>query len=441
MTATPDDTNELLRKASGGDAKAIGGLFTRHQDRLRRMVDLRMDQRVRGRLDPSDVLQEAYLEFARSLADYLQKPDVPFYVWLRMITGRKLQTIQRRHLGAQVRDAHRDVSLFHGALPQANSECLAAQLLGRYTTPSEAASRAELQIRVQEALNCMDPIDREILSLRHFELLSNAETARAPRPVNNFLSLRSRVLRETFAEFTGLNGGRMPLFTVDQSPTSVVLNAVGMALLFVRDYGASIAQRYRVGRLGRGWIDNFDISLTNDSANSLVTIHYGHTHRPFLKDKTSAYSSLPGDFAYTPETAGPRAHAISSTTFPSDTHMFFDYDSQGRLVRQQRDGGAEPLTFIYGVASYSVKNALGNVNIVEYDDLGLTKSTWDGLSRRTAFGHSAYQNLLTRIFAPDGASNRAKIPTTSPAPRDLAPIASWPTTRSFPIPSLRRTGV
>ena len=177
MATSPDDTNELLERASGGDAKALGALFMRHQDRLRRMVDLRMDRRLRGRLDPSDVLQESFLEFTRSLADYLRRPELPFYVWLWMITGRKLQTLHRRHLGAQVRDAHRDVSLFHGALPQASSECLAAQLLGRNTTPSEAAGRAELQIRVQDALNSMDPIDREILSLRHFELLSNLEAA------------------------------------------------------------------------------------------------------------------------------------------------------------------------------------------------------------------------------------------------------------------------
>jgi RNA polymerase sigma-70 factor (ECF subfamily) len=141
------------------------------------MVHLRMDRRLQGRLDPSDVLQEAYLEFARSLAEYLRNPQVPLFLWLRLITGRKLHALHRHHLGAQARDAGREVSLHHGAMPQASSVSLAAQLLGRYTTPSQEAVRAELQIHIQEALNSMDPIDREVLALRHFEQLSNSETA------------------------------------------------------------------------------------------------------------------------------------------------------------------------------------------------------------------------------------------------------------------------
>jgi RNA polymerase sigma-70 factor (ECF subfamily) len=132
---------------------------------------------LQGRLDPSDVLQEAYLEFARSLAEYLRNPQVPIFLWLRLITGRKLQALHRHHLGTRARDAGREVSLHRGPLPEASSVSLAAQLLGRFTTPSQQAVRAELQIHIQEALNGMDPIDREVLALRHFEQLSNSETA------------------------------------------------------------------------------------------------------------------------------------------------------------------------------------------------------------------------------------------------------------------------
>jgi RNA polymerase sigma-70 factor, ECF subfamily len=177
MAKDSERTSELLRRAGQGDPQAAGDLFSRHQDRLRRMVQLRMDRRLQGRLDPSDVLQEAYLEFSRSLAEYLREPSMPFFLWLRCLAGRKLHALHRRHLGAQVRDAGREVSLHHGALPQASSISLAAQLLGHHTSPSQAAARAELQIRVQEALNGMDPIDREILALRHFEQLSNSEAA------------------------------------------------------------------------------------------------------------------------------------------------------------------------------------------------------------------------------------------------------------------------
>src|SRR5205814_5150588 len=83
----------------------------------------------------------------------------------------------RHHLGTHMRDADREVSLYRGTLPEASSAALAAQLLGRGPRPSEAAVRAEVKIRLQEALNTMDPLDREVLALRHFEHLSNAETA------------------------------------------------------------------------------------------------------------------------------------------------------------------------------------------------------------------------------------------------------------------------
>jgi RNA polymerase sigma-70 factor (ECF subfamily) len=171
------DTAELLKRAGAGDQSALGDLFDRHRARLRRMVRIRLARRLRGRVDPSDVLQETYLEVAHSLAEYLRDPQLPFFLWLRFLTGRKLQAIHRHHLGMQMRDARREVSLQAGPMPPATSECLAAQLLGRLTTPSQAAVRAELRKRVNEALNSMSLLDREVLALRHFEQLSNAETA------------------------------------------------------------------------------------------------------------------------------------------------------------------------------------------------------------------------------------------------------------------------
>jgi len=177
MTPSSDAEFETLRRAAAGDAAALGQAFSQHRARLRRMVQLRLDRRLQGRIDPSDVLQEAYLEVARSLADYLRDPQIPFYLWVRFVTGRKLQAIHRHHLGTQARDAGREVSLHRGALPQASSVSLAEQLLGRFASPSEAVIKAELRLRVQEALNGMDPIDREVLALRSFEELSNAETA------------------------------------------------------------------------------------------------------------------------------------------------------------------------------------------------------------------------------------------------------------------------
>jgi len=102
---------------------------------------------------------------------------MPFFLWLRGIAGNVMQAIHRQHLGTKMRDAHREVTLYRGMLPEASSAALAAQLLGKDTRPSEAAMRAERKILLQQALNTLDPMDREVLALRHFEQLSTAETA------------------------------------------------------------------------------------------------------------------------------------------------------------------------------------------------------------------------------------------------------------------------
>ncbi|MGO9464151.1 MAG: sigma-70 family RNA polymerase sigma factor [Isosphaeraceae bacterium] len=177
MTSNSDATNHLLEQAARGDPGAMGTLLTRHGNRLRRMVALRMDRRLKGRIDASDVIQEAYLEASARLAEYLRDPSMPFFLWLRYLAGQKLVTLHRHHLGVQMRAAGQEVALCRGPLPEASSAALAAQLMGHDTRPSEAAIRAELKLRVQHALNSMDPLDREVLALRHFEQLSRAEIA------------------------------------------------------------------------------------------------------------------------------------------------------------------------------------------------------------------------------------------------------------------------
>lgn len=167
----------LLERVRNHDAAAVGEIFEYYRDRLRRMVRLRMDHRLQGKVDASDVLQEAFLDVSARAAEYAAKPQLPFFLWLRLITGQKLLEIHRRHLQTRMRDAQLEVSLYSGALPEANSISLAAQLLGRLTSASAAAMRAELQIQLQQVLNSMDPLDREILALRHFEELGNDEIA------------------------------------------------------------------------------------------------------------------------------------------------------------------------------------------------------------------------------------------------------------------------
>jgi RNA polymerase sigma-70 factor (ECF subfamily) len=174
---TPSEITRLVERAVEGDPLSWKALLDRSRSRLRRMVALRLDQRVQGRVDPSDILQEAYLDAARRLGDYARQPDMPFFLWLRFLVMQRLQEQHRRHLGAAARGVSREISLYRGTMPETTTAALAAHLLGRLTSPSQAAIRAERKIRLQEALNGMDPIDREVLALRHFEELNNAETA------------------------------------------------------------------------------------------------------------------------------------------------------------------------------------------------------------------------------------------------------------------------
>jgi RNA polymerase sigma-70 factor (ECF subfamily) len=177
MTSEGDSFDQLLARAKSGDEAVLAELFNRYQKRLRQMVRLRLDRRLQGRVDPSDVLQEAYLDVRRKLPAYSTREDFPFFLWLRLVVGQKLTDLHRHHLGVQMRDADRDVSVYRGPMPEATSFALAAQLLGKMTTPSQAAMRTESMLQIQEALDAMDPIDREVLTLRHFEMLTNAETA------------------------------------------------------------------------------------------------------------------------------------------------------------------------------------------------------------------------------------------------------------------------
>jgi RNA polymerase sigma-70 factor, ECF subfamily len=173
-----EDDLHLVERARAGDSAAAGEALVRHRTRLRRMVEARLDRRVRGRVDASDVLQDGFADALAKFPAYLAEPKLSLFLWLRLVVGERLAKVHRDHLGAQVRDASREVSLYRGPMPAASSAALAAHLLGKETSPTQAAVRAERLLRLQEALNALDPLDREILSLRHFEELTHAEAAR-----------------------------------------------------------------------------------------------------------------------------------------------------------------------------------------------------------------------------------------------------------------------
>jgi RNA polymerase sigma-70 factor (ECF subfamily) len=176
-TSTESETLRLVERAAGGDQRAWAELLDAFRARLRRMVALRLDPRLRGRVDPSDVIQEAWLDASRRLPEYRDDPAVSFYLWLRYLVGQQVLVQHRRHLGVAARDAGREVSLCGGPMPRAGADAPAAALVDKLSSPSQAALRAERKARLQEALDAMNPLDREIVILRNYEQLTNGEAA------------------------------------------------------------------------------------------------------------------------------------------------------------------------------------------------------------------------------------------------------------------------
>ncbi len=175
MSDPTPSTMKWLADLKQGRPATFARLFEHFRPRLRRMVELRLDPRVAGRVDPSDVLQETYLDAEQRVFEYVANPEVELYVWLRSQTWDRLVMLQRRHLGAQCRAVGRE----RVALPVASSVVLAGQLVADQTSPSQDAVRAEVCARVKEAVERLEDEDREVILLRHFEGLSNLETAQA----------------------------------------------------------------------------------------------------------------------------------------------------------------------------------------------------------------------------------------------------------------------
>jgi RNA polymerase sigma-70 factor (ECF subfamily) len=170
------DDLDLLRHAQAGNEDALNEVLMKHRERLKRMVAVRMNAKLQSRIDASDVIQDTFVEASRALNAYLEDPQLPVFIWLRHLAGEKLIQAHRIHLGAQKRNAGREQRIFGGA-PQATSQSIAVQLAGSITSPSQALVKKEAKDQLMTALESMDEIDREILTLRHFEHLSSRETA------------------------------------------------------------------------------------------------------------------------------------------------------------------------------------------------------------------------------------------------------------------------
>ncbi|MFK8115022.1 MAG: sigma-70 family RNA polymerase sigma factor [Rubripirellula sp.] len=204
---SPDRLTELIARIKQGDNDAAASVFIHFRPRLKKMIALRMDARLNGRVDPSDVLQETFFDYVNRAKDYSANEDMPFFLWVRMITGQKLLEIHRRHLKVQARDVSREISYHGGVIADASASHIAEQLVGQLSSPSSAMRRLERQMQLQKVLMNLSNTDREILGLRHFEELSNRDTALLLGVNENAASNRYvRALERLKAELSKVSG-------------------------------------------------------------------------------------------------------------------------------------------------------------------------------------------------------------------------------------------
>ena len=176
MVAEKPETVELLQRVGKGDEQALGQLLARHRSRLRRMVSLHLDPRLSGRVDPSDVVQEAFMTASRKIDEFMRDRPLPFYPWLRQFAWNGLVDLHRKHVQAQKRSLSQE-DPWSSSLLDRSANRLASRLASSGSSPSGRMIRREIRDRVRQALGKLAPRDREVLVLRHLEELSISEIA------------------------------------------------------------------------------------------------------------------------------------------------------------------------------------------------------------------------------------------------------------------------
>jgi RNA polymerase sigma-70 factor, ECF subfamily len=203
MWPESQDTLQLLEGARAGDAAAVERLLARHRAAVRRMVQMRMDPVLGRRVDASDIAQEVMVEAHRRLKQYLKDPVLPFHLWLRQMAKDRLIDAHRRHRVAARRSIDREQQLDLRLPRDESTRNLTMQLCDDQLTPAAAATWRELKERFEQACRELEPTDQEVLIMRHFEQLSNSETALALKLTPQAASMRNlraiRRLRELLA--------------------------------------------------------------------------------------------------------------------------------------------------------------------------------------------------------------------------------------------------
>lgn len=172
------DENDLLEKLRADTTGQFAQIFSAFKERLRRIIRFRLDYRLAPRISDSDVIQECYVRAADRLERFLKNPEFPFFVWLRMQANQQVADLHRKHLQAEKRDARKEINLnARNQVSNQTSVQLAAHLVAQMTSPSRLIQRSEEIVALENSLNEMNDLDREVIALRHFEELSSNETA------------------------------------------------------------------------------------------------------------------------------------------------------------------------------------------------------------------------------------------------------------------------
>ena len=173
----PSEDPQLLERLRTDGEQVLAEAFALNRERFWHLVTFRMDQRIAARVDADDVLQESFVAASTRLPHYLRDPSFTLFVWLRMIVAQTLVDVHRRHFGTEKRSAGREASIGGPQYPQTTSVSLASHLVANQTSPSNAVQRDETSDALSRAIEQMSPLDQETIALRHFEGLTNAETA------------------------------------------------------------------------------------------------------------------------------------------------------------------------------------------------------------------------------------------------------------------------
>jgi RNA polymerase sigma-70 factor (ECF subfamily) len=190
MWPTSEPTEELLADARAGTADAINRLLERHRVAVHRLVQMRLDAKIQGRVDVSDVVQDVLVEANRRLQDYLANPQLSFHLWIRQIAQDRIIDAHRRHRGSAKRSVDREQAVHAPAGDDHSTYELIGQIHDRDLTPAAAVAQKEMARRVEAAISQMNPQDAEIIVMRHYEHLSNQETALALQLTEPAASMR-----------------------------------------------------------------------------------------------------------------------------------------------------------------------------------------------------------------------------------------------------------